>query len=208
MSRAAQIPHYYVSRTVDVAAPLAWLRRHNADLPVRDRVIPTALLLRATVVAAQREPTLNGHWVDDAFVPAERVDLGVAVATRGGGLVTPQITDAGSLGVDATMAALSDLVRRVRSGGLRAAQMQPGTITVSALGESGPDALFGVIYPPQVALVGIGGIVERPWAVDGMLTVRPTVTLTLAADHRASDGRAGAAFLAALVAALSHPEDL
>ncbi len=209
MSRSnTEIPHYYVSQTIDLGTAMPWLRTHNATLPVARRVLPAALFLRATVRAAAAVPDLNGHWVDGALRPAERVDLGVAVATRGGGLVTPAIPDAGALRLDDLMAALSDLVVRARRGNLRQAEMAGASITVSSLGETGPDALFGVIFPPQVALVGIGGIVERPWAVNGMLTVRPTVTVVLAADHRASDGRTASAFLATFAHALQNPEEL
>lgn len=209
MSRSnAEIPHYYVTQTMDLAAALAWLRTHNATLPVARRVLPAALFLRATVLAATAVPDLNGHWIDGTLRPAQRVDLGVAVATRGGGLVTPAITDAGPMRIDALMAALSDLVGRARRGNLRQAEMAGASITVSSLGETGPDALYGVIFPPQVALVGVGGILERPWAVEGMLTVRPTVTVTLAADHRASDGRTASAFLATFTHALQNPEEL
>ncbi len=209
MSRSnADIPHYYVTQTLDLGPAMSWLRSHNADRPPAKRLLPAALTLRATARAALAVPELNGHWVDGAYRPADRVDLGVAVATRGGGLVTPAIPDAGPLGVDELMARLADLVARARRGRLKRAEMAGATITVSNLGESGPDALHGVIFPPQVALVGVGGIVERPWAVDGMLTVRPTVTIVLAADHRASDGRTAASFLSTMSHALAHPEEL
>ena len=209
MSRAnAEIPHYYVSQTMDLQTSLAWLRDHNDDLPAARRVLPAALFLRATALAAVAVPDLNGHWVDGELRPSDHVDLGVAVATRGGGLVTPAIPDAADLRIDDLMAAMLDLVGRARRGKLRQAQMAGASITVSSLGETGPDSLYGVIFPPQVALVGVGGIVERPWAVDGMLTVRPTATITLAADHRASDGRTASAFLATFAHALHNPEEL
>lgn len=209
MSRsAAEIPHYYVTSTMDVSTALDWLRRHNAELPAQQRVLRAALFLRATVIAARKVPDLNGQWIDGALHRADQVDLGVAVATRGGGLVTPAIPDAGGLLIDELMARLADLVRRVRGGALRQSEMSGATITVSSLGESGPDALYGVIFPPQVALVGLGGVIDRAWAVNGMLAVRPTITATLAADHRASDGRTAAAFLAAFANALDHPEEL
>lgn len=208
MARSArEIPHYYVSTTVDLRPMTQWLAAHNAALPVRERVLPIAVLLRAVCRAAVAVPELNGHWIDEAFVPGDGVHLGVATATRGGGLLTPSLRDAQQLGVDALMAALSDVIRRARKGSLRSSEISPGTVTVSSLADGGPDALFGVIYPPQVALVGIGGIAERPWAVDGMLTVRPTATITLAADHRATDGRTGAAFLQAMGEALQQPEE-
>jgi acyl carrier protein len=90
------------------------------------------------------------------------------------------------------MAALRDLVGRARSGRLRSADMAEPTIIVTNLGDQGVDEVHGVIYQPQVALVGFGRIGERPWASDGMLGVRPTVRATLAADHVASDGLVGA----------------
>lgn len=208
MGRSArEIPHYYVSQTIDFAQPLQWLRRHNAELKPRQRVLPVVLLLHATVRAALQVPDLNGHWVDDGFAGSEAVHLGVAVATRTGGLITPTIRDAQEHDVDSLMEHLRDLVKRARVGTLKAHEMQPGSITTTSLADGGADTLHGVIYPPQVALVGFGAIAERPWADQGMLTVRPTLTVTLAADHRASDGRTGAAFLTALSQALTQPEE-
>lgn len=208
MGRAArEIPHYYVAQTMDVTHALDRLSSHNAPLPPRQRVLPAVLFLRATAAACVAVPELNGHWVGDAFQPATAVDLGVAVAVRGGGLVTPRIRGAEALGLDELMGALTDVVGRARNGRLRARELLPGSITVSSLADGGPEALYGVIYPPQVAVVGIGGIAERPWAESGMLTVRRTVTVTLGADHRATDGRIGAKFLAAFEKALAETEE-
>ena len=208
MGRAArEIPHYYVAQTFDITATLQWLREANADRKPRDRVLPAALFLRAAVIAATKVPELNGHWTDE-FAPADGVDLGVAVATRGGGLVTPRILGAQGLDLQGLMVRLTDLVKRAKAGRLKGTELQPGSITVSSLADGGPEALFGVIYPPQVALLGIGAVGQRPWVVDGELAVRSTVTVTLAADHRATDGRTGARFLAALGEALTHPEEL
>jgi pyruvate dehydrogenase E2 component (dihydrolipoamide acetyltransferase) len=106
------------------------------------------------------------------------------------------------------MAAMRDLVRRARSGGLRASELSGGTITVTNLGDLGADLVHGVIYAPQVALVGFGAVRERPWAIDGMLAVRPVVTATLSGDHRTSDGLDGARFLADVADRLSRPEEL
>jgi pyruvate dehydrogenase E2 component (dihydrolipoamide acetyltransferase) len=208
MGRAArEIPHYYVAQTFDLTATLDWLKQANAGRKPRDRVLPAVLFLRAAVIAAQRVPELNGHWTEQ-FEPADGVDLGVAVATRSGGLVTPRIVGAQDLDLSALMAHLTDLVKRAKAGRLRGTELQPGSITVSSLADGGPDALYGVIYPPQVALVGIGAVAQRPWVVDGELAVRSTVTVTLAADHRATDGRTGARWLTVLGEALTNPEEL
>lgn len=208
MGRAArEIPHYYVVHTYDLTDALEWLRQSNAAVKPRERVLPAVLFLRAAVIAATKVPALNGHWVEE-FTPADGVDLGIAVATRTGGLVTPRIVGAQDLDLHGLMAHLTDLVKRAKAGRLKAGELQPGSITVSSLADGGPDTLYGVIYPPQVALVGIGGLAQRPWVVDGQLTVRSTVTVTLAADHRATDGRTGARFLTAFGQALTHPEEL
>ena len=208
MGRAArEIPHYYVASTFDITSTLDWLREFNAGRKPRDRVLPAALFLRAAVVAATAVPELNGHW-DEQFVAADGVDLGIAVATRSGGLVTPRIVRAQDLDLTGLMGHLTDLVKRAKAGRLKGSELLPGSITVSSLADGGPDVLYGVIYPPQVALVGVGAVAPRPWVVDGELAIRSTVTVTLAADHRATDGRTGARFLGAFGQALTHPEEL
>ncbi len=203
-----EIPHYYLTTTVDLTGARAWMREQNAGLPIAERLVPAALLLRATALATARHPALNGFWVDDAFVPGSGVHLGVAVSLRGGGLVAPAIHDADRLSVAETMAAMRDLVTRARAGRLRGSEMADPTLTVTNLGEQGVESVYGVIYPPQVALVGFGRVVERPWSVDGLLGVRPLTTLTLAADHRATDGFTGGRFLATVDDLLQHPEEL
>ncbi|MGZ4625208.1 MAG: 2-oxo acid dehydrogenase subunit E2, partial [Kineosporiaceae bacterium] len=203
-----EIPHYYLSATVDMAAAVSWLRDRNRDLPVADRLVPAALLLKATALAARRVPQLNGFWLDGRFVAARSVHLGVAISLRGGGLVAPALHDADTLTVPDLMAALKDLVARARGGRLRGSEMNDPTLTVTNLGEQGVESVFGVIYPPQVALVGFGRVLERPWAVGGLLGVRPTVSLTLSADHRATDGFTGARFLDLIDHLVQKPEEL
>ena len=151
---------------------------------------------------------MNGHWVDGGFRPAPAVHLGVAVSVRGGGLVAPAIRDADQLSLDELMTRLRDVARRTRAGALRSSELSDPTITVTNLGDLGVESVQGVIYPPQVALVGLGRVVDRPWAVGGLLGVRPLLTVTLAADHRASDGHRGGLFLTAITRHLESPEEL
>jgi pyruvate dehydrogenase E2 component (dihydrolipoamide acetyltransferase) len=106
------------------------------------------------------------------------------------------------------MVQLRDLVARARSGALRSSELSDPTITVTNLGERGVETVFGVIYPPQVALVGFGMPVERPWAEGGTVVAHRVLTATLSADHRASDGHRGALFLADIDRRLQHPETL
>jgi pyruvate dehydrogenase E2 component (dihydrolipoamide acetyltransferase) len=203
-----EIPHYHLATRADVSALLAWLAEVNEARPVRERLLPAAALLHATARAASRHPTVNGWWRDGRFQPAERVDLGVVVALRGGGLAAPCIAGADTLTLEETMARLRDVVSRARTGKLRSSDTAEASLTVTNLGDLGVDSVFGVIHPPQVALVGIGSIHEEPWAAGGMVGARPVVHLSLAGDHRASDGLAGAAFLATLSNLLGRPEQL
>jgi pyruvate dehydrogenase E2 component (dihydrolipoamide acetyltransferase) len=202
-----EIPHYYVATTIDMTASLAWVREVNDRRTVSERLLPAALLLKATAKAAREFTALNGFW-EDGFRPAAAVHLGVAVSLRGGGLVAPAIHDADQLALGDLMGALRDLVARSRKGQLRSSEMADPTITVTNLGDQGVDEVHGVIYPPQVALVGFGRIAERPWARDGLIGARPLVRATLAGDHRASDGLVGARFLATIDRLLQTPEEL
>ena len=150
----------------------------------------------------------NGHWVDDDFRPAGDVDLGLILSLRTGGLLVPVIAAADRLSVEETMARTKELTRRARAGRLRGTDLAPPSITVSNLGDQGVESVLGVIYPPQVALVGFGAVADRPWAVDGMLGVRPLVTVTLAGDHRATDGTTGSRLLKTIDRLLQTPEEL
>lgn len=209
MSRSKrEIPHYYLSETIPMARALAWLQQRNAELPVADRLLPAVLLLKAVALALRRTPELNGFYREGRFEPAAAVHAGVAISLRGGGLVAPALHDVGDQTPAELMRALSDLVRRARAGSLRSSEMSDPTVTVTNLGDQGVDAVFGVIYPPQVALVGFGRLAERPWVQDGAVQAVPVVCATLAADHRASDGHRGALFLAELREWLQQPQAL
>lgn len=203
-----EIPHYYMAHTIDMAATMAWLTESNSGRPPAERLLVAALELRAVALAARKVGELNGWWSDGRFAPGEGVHLGVIVALRGGGLLAPVIRDADRLDLEGTMAALGDLVERSRRGALRSSELSGATITVTNLGEDGVEEIYGVIHPPQVAIVGFGGVIDRVVAVGGEPQVHPTLRVTLAADHRASDGRIGGRFLAKVSALLTHPEKL
>jgi pyruvate dehydrogenase E2 component (dihydrolipoamide acetyltransferase) len=203
-----EIPHYYVSDDIDMTPALQWLERANAARPVEDRLLPAALMLRAVVLAAGEVREMNGHFRDGVFVASNAVHLAVAVSLRNGGLIAPVIRDADTLDLSSLMNALRDIVERARTGTLRGSDVEAATITVTNLGDRGAAAVFGVIIPPQVAIVGFGRVAERPWACDGMVGARPVVTASLSADHRVSHGHTGARFLAAIRKHLTKPEDL
>ena len=209
MSRSKrEIPHYYLGETVPMRRAVEWLTRENEKRPITERVLMGALQLKAVARALAKSPELNGFWRDGAFEPATGVHIGVAISIRQGGLIAPAIHDVDKKSVPEIMRALTDLVARARAGSLRSSEMSDPTITVSSLGERGVEALYGIIYPPQVAIVGFGKVLTRPWIVDGVVVPRSIATATLAADHRVSDGHAGALFLAEIGKLLQEPERL
>ncbi|MDZ4136480.1 MAG: 2-oxo acid dehydrogenase subunit E2, partial [Paracoccaceae bacterium] len=203
-----EIPHYYLSHQIDLQPASDWLAATNLHRPPDTRILMGALLLRATVLAAAKYADLNGQFTDGAFRPSQAVNAGLVVALRGGGLIAPAIRDAGSLALDALMAAMRDIVERARNGRLLNSELTDGTITISSMGETGVEALFGVIYPPQVAIVGFGEPQRRPWVVGAAIEPRMVLTATLSADHRVSDGRRGARFLTEIDRLLKEPESL
>ena len=199
------IPHYYLAADIPLVELQRWLAARNADRPLTGRVLMAVPLLKAVALALQRFPELNGHHVDGAFVPAGGIHVGVAISLRQGGLIAPAIHDVDALPIDELMRRLADLVARARALTLRSSEMTDATITVTNLGEQGVELVQGIIYPPQVALVGFGRVTERPWIADGKLSIAPVVTASLAADHRASDGHRGALFLNELGRLLQQP---
>jgi pyruvate dehydrogenase E2 component (dihydrolipoamide acetyltransferase) len=209
MSRSKrEIPHYYLTSTMDLGRAVGWLEEFNRDRAPDERLLPAVVLLKATALALGQVPQLNGFWENGAFRPGPGVHLGWAISLRGGGLVAPAIHDADKTSLPDLMAALRDLVGRARAGGLRSSELIDPTVTITSLGERGADSVIGVIYPPQVAIVGFGRIAERPWVVDGEIEKRPLVSVSLSGDHRASDGHTGGKLLAAIDDLLQQPEAL
>ena len=203
-----EIPHYYLSTTVDFGAAQSWLTGWNSAREPADRLLAAVLLLKASAKALSEFPSFNGFYTDGSFRPAPSVHLGWAIALRGGGLVAPAIHHAQNQPLPALMNALRDLVQRARTSRLRSSELTDPTVTVTSLGDRGAESVLGVIYPPQVAIIGFGRVVERPWVVDGQIVPRPLVSVSLAADHRVSDGHLGGQLLAAIDSALQSPDTL
>ncbi len=203
-----EIPHYYLSHTVDLSAALAWLETFNAAQQVPQRLLPAVLLLKASALALREVPQLNGTYVEGVFQPGSGIHPGWAISLRGGGLVAPAIRDTDARSLPDLMAAMRDLVQRARSGGLRSSELGSPTITVTSLGDRGAESVTGIIYPPQVAIIGFGSISTRPWVVNGRVEARKLVTISLAADHRVTDGHIGARLLTAIERLLQEPDKL
>ena len=203
-----EIPHYYLETHVNMERTLRFLEGENQKRPIKDRLLIGVVLIKAVARALTEVPELNGFWKDDRHQPQESIHIGLAIALRQGGLVVPALHDCDTKSLDELMQGMTDLIARARSGRLRGSELTDATITITHLGDLGVETVFGVIYPPQIALVGFGKIVDSPWAEDGMVGVKPILTATIAGDHRATDGRRGAQFLTVLNRLLQEPEKL
>jgi pyruvate dehydrogenase E2 component (dihydrolipoamide acetyltransferase) len=209
MSRSKrEIPHYYLTETADLSPAMSWIERFNAGKLPAERILPAVLFVKAAALALREFPRLNGTFENGTFVPGSGIHVGFAIALRGGGLIAPAIRDADKRPLSELMAAMRDLVERARRGGLRSSELSLPTVTVTSVGERGAETVTAVIYPPQVAIVGFGRIVRRPWAEDDRIEARPLVTVSLAADHRVTDGHLGGLYLAAIARLLKEPEKL
>ena len=203
-----EIPHYYLGTTIDLGRLMQWLSDENVKRSVVDRLIAGVVLIKAVALALREIRELNGFFTDGRAQVSPAIHVGTAISLRGGGLIAPALLDTDQRSLTELMHAYQDLVQRARSGSLRSAELTDATITVSSLGDRGVETLYGVIYPPQTALIGLGRIVERPWIVDGTVVARPLIHATLSADHRASDGHRGALFLDRLSQLLQEPDAL
>ena len=203
-----EIPHYYLSDSIDLTVAEDFIAAYNSDRSPEDRLSIGVLYIRAVALAAQKYPEFNGHFDHDHFTPGDAVHLGMAINLRGGGLVAPALHDATTGDLDTLMARLKDLVARVRQGRFRARELSDPTITLTSLGDRGVAGITGVIFPPQVAIVGIGTPALRAAVVDGTVQPRQIADITLAADHRVSDGHKGAQFLRRIIKHMQNPEQL
>lgn len=204
----AEIPHYYLSTSINMTPALNFLEELNKERSINDRILPVALLVRAVVMSLKDVPELNGFWQEDSHQISKEIHPGIAIALRKGGLMTPALLNADIMNLNDTMSSLSDLITRTRSGKLRSSEMTAQTITITNLGDLGVESVYGVIYPPELAVIGLGAIMEKPWAENDTLSARKVMQATIAGDHRATDGRTGAMFLDKLNKYLQEPKEL
>lgn len=208
MSRSNQdIPHYYLEKRIHFSKAMAWLKETNKERSVQQRLLPVALMIKAVAKALDDVPDLNAVW-EDGLERKNEINIGFVVSLRTGGIMVPAILNADTLSVDGIMERLNDLIPRARAFKLRSSELSQSTFTITSIGEGGGDKVFGVIYPPQVGIAGFGEIREEAVVAEGMIGIKPVVDVTLAADHRATDGLIGSKFLAALNKYLQNPENL
>lgn len=202
-----EIPHYYLEKKINITQALVWLKEQNKERKVTSRLLPVVLFIKATAKTLTGFPDLNAVW-ENGLQPKTSINIGFVVSLRTGGIIVPAISNANLKSIDEIMETLNDIIPRARALKLRSSELSDSTITLTSLGEGGADSVFGVIYPPQVAVIGFGSISEQPFAENGMLGIRSVVSVSLAGDHRATDGLTGSRFLSALDTNLQNPETL
>ena len=202
-----EIPHYYLEKKIDMTKALAWLQEANKQRTVANRLLPVVLFIKAMAKSLKEVPDLNAVW-ENGLLQKTEINIGFVVSLRNGGIIVPAIPQSDTKSADEIMAALNDLIPRARALKLRSSELSSSTITLTNLGDAGADTVFGIIYPPQVAIVGLGTITEQPFAENGMLGIRSLANVTLAGDHRATDGLTGSRFLSSLDKNLQNPEAL
>lgn len=202
-----EIPHYYLEKKIDMSKALAWLRETNEQLPIKNRLLPVTLLIKAVAKGLNEVPELNAIW-DNGIQIMNEINIGLVISLRAGGLVIPTIHQVDDKSVSDIMEILNELIPRARGLRLRSSELSGSTFTITNLGDRGADKVFGIIYPPQVAIIGFGSISDQPFVENGMLGIRPVLSVTLGGDHRATDGLTGSRFLSALNNYLQNPAEL
>lgn len=165
-----------------------------------------ALLARLTVAALRQFPELNASFDNDRqqILQHNHIHLGVAVQSPRG-LVVPVISHADTLDTETLSANLAEIIASARAGKLSTVQMSGGTVTLNNYGVFGVDGSTAIINHPEAAIVGVGRIIDRPWVLDGELTVRKVTQLSLSFDHRVCDGGSAGGFLRLLADYVQNP---
>ena len=188
-----EIPEATVWVDVDATALVEARRELNTRDPARP-VSLLALLARFAVLGLRRYPELNARVERDEIVVPGRIHLGFAAQTEHG-LVVPVVHDAHLLSTRDLSARLAERTAAARERRMSPADLGGGTFTVNNYGVFGVDGSAAIINHPEVAILGMGRVIDRPWVVDGQLAVRKVTELTLAFDHRACDGGTAGGFL-------------
>jgi pyruvate dehydrogenase E2 component (dihydrolipoamide acetyltransferase) len=198
-------PHYYLQVDVDMSEALAFRKQANEALGEGSRITINDYIVLATTRALVQHPNFNAYWVDDHVQTHSQVNIGIAV-TLDEGLMVPCLLDCANKGLAQLAFEARDLAERTRSGRLRPEEYN-ATFSISNLGapQFGVDVLVAIINPPQVGVLGIGSVVEKPVVRAGEVVIRPLMTVVLSADHRASDGADGARFLQSVKRNLESP---
>ncbi len=200
------VPHFFVARDVDATALNA---TREGLIPVIEKshgvkITHTDLMVSAVARALKQFPRMNGSWVNNAVSLNADINVALAMAVENA-VITAVIRNADKLPLGAIAKQRKELGERAKANKLQPADISGATFTISNLGMFGVEAFTAIIVPPQAGILAVGAIADRVVAVDGMIGIRPMVTLTLSSDHRIIDGARAAQFMQEVVGTLSDP---
>jgi len=195
LSQAWQVPRVAQGLSVEIDGALAKLKQLSADEGVK--LSFTHAIMRAIALTLTEHPLLNATINDKGIMLHESKNISVAVNTDNG-LVAPVIKNVEQMSLSELANNLKEIAGKARTGTLAASGYQGGTFTVSTLGATGIDWFTPVLNPPQVAILGVGGIQKKAVVKGDVLAIATCVELTLVFDHRALDGFPAGLFLSAL----------
>ena len=190
-----EIPHFYLKSRFCLDSLLEWIDEKNKFLPAEKRLLLPVMLMRAVSLTLKEFPILNGYFKEGVFVKQENINLGMAFALKSGGVLVPAILETQSMSLQELNSAFLDLALRTQKNELKNRELTEGTITITNMGDLGSDEVFGVIFPPQVALIGLGRLHKAPWVLGEVIKASWVMDISLSADHRVTDGLSGAGFL-------------
>lgn len=200
-----EIPHYYLKKTVQLDKLMMWLDDKNSLSTPENRLLLPTVIMRAVALSLEKFPQLNGYYENNIFTPIPNINLGSAFSVSDGVLVAA-ILDAQKMSLDEFNKAFLDLAERVRNGGIKNREITEGSVTVTNIGDLGCDEIFGIIFPPQVAIIGLGRLHKAPVVDQEMVRPGFVMDVSLSADHRVSDGLLGAKFLNEIDKKLNNPK--
>jgi pyruvate dehydrogenase E2 component (dihydrolipoamide acetyltransferase) len=202
----SEIPHYYLKSEFNLNHFMKWLDHKNLSTPPEDRTMVQSALLKAIVLSLKKCPQMNGTYMNGSFSPHQSIHLGVAISLKSEGVIVPAILEADKMSLNELNKSFQNLIVRTQKNELKNRELTEGTITVTNLGDLGSDEVFGIIFPPQVALLGLGKIHKKPVIEGDKIVSGFVINVTLSADHRVTDGLMGARFLSEIENNILHPE--
>ena len=199
------VPHFYVTVEIDMAPALALRKQINEGLPDEQKVSVNDLVVKATALTLRQFPNLNSHFYGDKIVRHNRINIGIAVALDGGGLMNVVAKDADITAISRMAQKNKEMIASARSGKVRPDDVEGGTFTVSNLGPYDVEQFAAIINPPEAGIIAVGSARDVPVVINGELKVGTRMKCTLSADHRVTDGAEGAQFMQAFKKLLESP---
>ncbi len=203
----AAAPHYYLTLDIDMTAALEFRSQINANATEEQRVSINDLIVKACAIAIERRPKFNSEFRETGLAMHDRINVCIGIALDDG-LIAPAVLDCQVKSLGRIAIETKDLIRRAKSGQLKADEYSEGTFTITNLGAYGVEALIGIINPPQAAILGVGSVMPKPVVKDDQVVVRQVMKVALSADHRVTDGAEGAVFIKEIQNLLEAPAAL